>query len=315
MASGAPRLACGLKIADSDSGSDADVPPDGTVCIFDPVAGGKALLVLGMGDEVKSLAVFKDPATGAPRLACGSEDKKVRVFDPVAGGEALVVIDAGDSVRALAFFTDPATGAPRLACGTSIDYGESGDVRVFNPVTGGEALVVIDVGSGVWALAVFADPATGELRLACGSGDFRIGGVHIFNPVAGGDALVVLEGHTRDVLALTVFTDPATGGLRLASGSRDNSVRIWDLVAGGAALLVLETRDINALTAFADPATGEMRLASGLADKTLRVWDASTGGAVLRVVPFEDEVKALTVGCDMSGLFVAFGKRWGELRI
>ena len=114
---------------------------------------------------------------------------------------------------------------------------------------------------------------------------------------------------------MTVFEDPATGGLRLASGSRDNSVRIWDLVVGGAALLVLETRDINALTAFADPATGEMRLASGLADKTLLVWDASTGGAVLRVVPFEDEVKALTVGCDMSGLFVAFGKRWGELRI
>ena len=68
------------------------------------------------------------------------------------------------------------------------------------------------------------------------------------------------------------------------------------------------------LTAFADPATGEIRLASG-SGKTLRVWDASKGGAALRVVPFDDGVSVLTVGRDMSRLFVAFGKRWGELRI
>ena len=43
--------------------------------------------------------VFTDPATGAPRLACGLMGK-VRVFDPVAGGEALVVLEVG-SVRRL----------------------------------------------------------------------------------------------------------------------------------------------------------------------------------------------------------------------
>ena len=61
----------------------------------------------------------------------------------------------------------------------------------FDPVAGGEALVVIDVGSMVYALAFFADPATGELRLACGCND---GKVRIIDPVAGGEALVVLEG-------------------------------------------------------------------------------------------------------------------------
>ena len=115
---------------------------------------------------------------------------------------------------------------------------------------------------------------------------------------------------------MTIFTDLATGGLRLASGSKDGSVRVWDLAAGGAALFVLHVRSwVNALTAFADPATGETRLVSGSHDKTLRVWDASKGGAALRVVAFEDEVKALTVRSDTSGLFVASGKRWGELRI
>ena len=41
------------------------------------------------------------------------------------------------------------------------------EVRVFDPVAGGEALVVIDVGSRVMALAVFADPATGARAAAC----------------------------------------------------------------------------------------------------------------------------------------------------
>ena len=63
------------------------------VHIYDPVAGGAALVVIDVGSDVKALAVFKDPATGEPRLACGCRDKKVRIFDPVAGGEALLVID------------------------------------------------------------------------------------------------------------------------------------------------------------------------------------------------------------------------------
>merc|ERR1712138_340177 len=39
------------------------------------------------------------------------------------------------------------------------------------------------------------------------------------------------------------------------------------------------------------------------------------GGAALRVVAFEDGVSDLAVRSDTSGLVVAFGQRWGELRI
>ena len=84
------------------------------VRVFDPVAGGEALLVIDGGGQ---LAVFTDPATGAPRLACASGEK-VLVFDPVAGGDALLVLDIGSGVDALAVFKEPATGAPRLACGS-----------------------------------------------------------------------------------------------------------------------------------------------------------------------------------------------------
>ena len=41
------------------------------VRIYDPVAGGAALVVIDVDDYVEALAVFKDPATGEPRLACG----------------------------------------------------------------------------------------------------------------------------------------------------------------------------------------------------------------------------------------------------
>ena len=54
---------------------------------------------------------------------------------------------------------------------------------------------------------------------------------------------------------------------------------------------------------------------SGSGDKTMRMWDASKGGAALRVVAFDDSIRALAVRSDMSGLFVASGKGWGELRV
>jgi hypothetical protein len=213
-------------------------------------------------------------------------------------------------VSALAFFVDPATGAPRLVISSG---------AVFDAVAGGAAIAE----PGELPKAVrerlkgevrFADPTAGAPRLA----KITDRKVNISDPVAGGEALIVLDvgSEVRSSKTLTVFEDPATGGLRLASGSEDKKVRVWDLAAGGAALLVLKVgSQVNALTAFADPATGETRLVSGSKDKTVRVCDASKGGAALRVVAFDDEVRALTVGRDMSGLFVAFGKRWGELRI
>ena len=38
------------------------------------------------------------------------------------------------------------------------------------------------------------------------------------------------------MMALTAFMDPVTGELRLVSGSNDNTVRVWNPAAGGAAI-------------------------------------------------------------------------------
>ena len=87
--------------------------------IFDPVAGGEALLVL---DVVVKLAVFTDPATGEPRLACGvtiedsgqTQDWESAHFRPGRGRCGAGRARCRLKVNALAVFTDPATGAPRL---------------------------------------------------------------------------------------------------------------------------------------------------------------------------------------------------------
>ena len=55
--------------------------------------------MLDIGSTVEALAVFKEPATNAPRLACGCRDGKVRVFDAVSGGDALLVLDVGSLAR------------------------------------------------------------------------------------------------------------------------------------------------------------------------------------------------------------------------
>ena len=108
--------------------------------------------------------------------------------------------------------------------------------------------------------------------------------MRVFDPVAGGEALVVLEGHARGVMALTAFTDPATGEPRLVSGSPDDTARVWNPAAGGAAIEAEpegHSDDCEALVTFVDPATGALRVATGSSDGTIRVWDAETGGALL----------------------------------
>ena len=78
---------------------------------------------------MKALASFSDPATGALRLASGSEDDKtVRVWDPVAGGAALLVavfdmlfttLTVTPDGRGLTVATDRGPGLVRLYAGVS----------------------------------------------------------------------------------------------------------------------------------------------------------------------------------------------------
>ena len=88
------------------------------------------------------------------------------------GGWGGAVPDRGLMLNAVAAFVDPATGEPRVACAYEYDK----KANVYDPVAGGAALVVLEVGGFVEALAVFKDPATGEPRLGLCSGQ---AGAHI----------------------------------------------------------------------------------------------------------------------------------------
>ena len=93
--------------------------------------------MIDAGSDVHALAFFVDPATGAPRLACGCF-KKVRIVDPAAGGAGLVALEGHtEEVRALTVFGDPATGTLRLAS-VSGSYSDR-SVHVWDLITGGLA--------------------------------------------------------------------------------------------------------------------------------------------------------------------------------
>ena len=112
-------------------------------------------------------------------------------------------------------------------------------MRVFDPVAGGEALVVLEGHTDdANALTAFTDPVTGEPRLVSGSNDNT---VRVWNPAAGGAVIEAEpEGHSGDVKALVTFTDPATGALWVATGSDDGTIRVWDAETGDG-LLVIDT--------------------------------------------------------------------------
>ena len=99
------------------------------------------------------------------------------MWDAETGG-ALLVIDVGSEVTGIGGLC----GTRRRARRGSLVVADKTQTQCdIDPVAGGEALLVIDVGSRVLALAVFTDPATGALRLACGGR-----GVTRINP--GGEA-------------------------------------------------------------------------------------------------------------------------------
>ena len=63
------------------------------------------------------------------------------------------------------------------------------------------------------------------------------------------------------------------GAWRVASGGEDATVRLWDPVAGGAALLTLRGHKLPVLSLACDAsAAGGVRIASGGEDNKLRIW-------------------------------------------
>ena len=94
--------------------------------LFDPVAGGEALLVLDIGSgEVQALAGNQRQRAESN---CGKWEGARLQW--VSGGDALLELDVGCAVYALVAFEDETA-----RCGSRVGR-TTGKVRVFDPVAG-----------------------------------------------------------------------------------------------------------------------------------------------------------------------------------
>ncbi|MFE0098794.1 WD40 repeat domain-containing protein [Streptomyces sp. NPDC059009] len=170
----------------------------------------------------------------------------------------------------------PLPGGVRLAGGT-----EDGRIRVWDPVSGAETLVLGGPGAAVFALcAVTVD---GEVLLAAGGAEGAVGAVQVWNPLSG-ERSRTLTGHSGRLvngLCAVPFGDHTL----LASGGDDGTVRLWD-PGSGRQVRVLGigtepfdgSHPVRGLCAFA--LEGATVLAAGGDDGTIRLWDAATGRLV-----------------------------------
>ena len=197
--------------------------------VFDPIAGGDALLVLDMGSEVNELAVFKDPAAGLRALACAA-GKEGACLRPGRGWRRAARARCWFSCVCAGGLQGTSDGRAAAACGGSMD----GKVRIFDAVSGGDALLVLDVGSPCGCTRSHLKTWR---RARC---DSRVGSndqkVRVSDPVTGGEALVVLEGHKWLVGLFDSLHGPGDGRAAARERRRCDGVVVWNPAASGAAI-------------------------------------------------------------------------------
>src|SRR5215510_262010 len=103
--------------------------------------------------------------------------------------------------------------------------------------------------------------------------------------------LLTLKGHIHIVDSVAFSPD----GNRLASGSADQTVKLWDAVAGQE-LLTLRGHGDRVLSVTFSP--DGRRLASGSVDRTVKVWDAVSGKELLTLKRHRDAVSSVTFSPD-----------------
>ena len=231
-----------------------------SVRIFDPVAGGEALVVLEW--VVGALEVY-GPGDGRA-AACVRVGKEGAGLRSGCGRRALLELDIGCYGEGAGGLQGTSGRRRGSACGS----GRCASSTRF--------LAATRCSCSTWVLRLYALVAFEDLSTGA-----RGSRVVVFVQRCVSSTLVAAarrwscSRHTGLSNALTAFTDPAPGEPRLVSGSDD--VRVWNPAASGAAIEAEpegHSDDVNALVGFVDPATGALRSRPGPGMGRSRVQDA-----------------------------------------
>ena len=215
-------------------------------------------------------------ADGSPRIVSGGWDSVARIWDPLNPGAALATLEGhSGAVTCLTSFTLPDGGV----CVVS---GAGKQMRIWDPATG-ECATTIDTTDLILGLAVFI--TQGALRLvSCGGKNLKTwdplqDSSKAVSIIGGGreQTRAKLGGHTEKVNGVMCFTLD-TGKPRAVSASHDKTLKVWDPVRGGAAVVTLEGHraPVHRAAYFAT-ADERARVVSASDDRTLKVWDPIRG--------------------------------------
>ncbi|MEN9225544.1 MAG: WD40 repeat domain-containing protein [Thermostichus sp. DRC_bins_24] len=216
-------------------------------------------------------------------LISGSTDRTVRIWHWGSGELRHCLRGHGGAIRGLGLTRWQ--GRELLVSGCRF-----GEVRFWDPLTG-ESLGQLTTGlESLQALVVSSDGS--RLVLAGGSDPvIQVWDLHSRQPYLN------LRGHAERIHALNL----SQGGVFLASLSDDETVWVWDLVAGESIRRIPSIGPLNAAALTPDG----RQLAGGGVDCALKRWDPFTG-ELLGVHPEHDNwIKAVAI--DPSGRWLASG--------
>jgi WD40 repeat protein len=218
---------------------------DGTLRVWDPVAGAGLLILEGHDGPVQAF----DCSPGGSRIVSGGNDRRLRVWD-ARTGELLVLLSGHEHWVTLTRFI---AGGNRILSGSA-----DRTARIWDPASR-RLLQTLDAHKAPVSAAA---EQRGRARVVTGD---ELGVLHIWN-IESGTLEGTLSGHTGAIRACG-WPDG------IVSASQDGTVRIWDPETFATRFELKHDDPVQACAVSPD----RRLVASGSEDQFVRIWDLSTG--------------------------------------
>jgi len=259
---GTSRKVFSLTAAESLPPKAIDYSPDGKL-----LANGGDAGVVRVWDAKRGIEMFSRELGGIIHalsfspdgnfLAAASEDGGIKVWD-AGTGEVISSPPRQSGMYNIAFLAD----------GRYATAGQDGTARVWDPLTGQQALLLAGPNSTVISVAGSPDGK----RIITGAYD---GNLRIWDATPGKE-LMTIPAHGGIVWEVAYSPD----GKRLASASVDGTVKVWDASSGVLLLSISGGEEVaDGLISVAFSPDGKLLAAGNLAGR-ITIWDSQSGEIV-----------------------------------